>query len=658
MSALADSGAQNAVVAATSDVAAPRFGRRLLRKPVAIACLAYLVVIVVIAIVAPIVLPDVAHEEAGDLLAVRRGPSGDHLLGTDSLGRDVLQRLLVGARVTLLGVAEGLAVGLALGVPLGLAAGYFGGWVDRAVSWTGDLALSLPAIVIILVVLAVFPNSMATGMIAFGVLATPGLMRIVRAATLPVREELYIAAARVSGLSRSYIVARHVLPRIAGAIIVQASLLAAAALIVQSGLAALNLLVPAPAPSWGGMIGDGLEAIVLQPWLIWPPGVMVALTILALGLLGDAVRDAAAEGWSSSPPPTARRRRSAPAPVPATAARPQSSDIATTPRDDALLAVEGLSVVFDGPTGATTIVDDVSFSLEPGETVGVVGESGCGKTMTALAIVGMLPGRGRVDAGRIIFAGRDLTALPEQDLHRMRGSEIALVSQEPMVSLNPAFRVDWQLAEVVRRHHGVSRKAARTRVVELLRQVRLPEPETVARRYPHELSGGMAQRVAIARALAGEPRLLIADEPTTALDVTVQAEILDLLRELRHDRGMAVLLVTHDWGVVADICDRALVMYAGQIVERADLRPMFRQPLHPYTEALLASNPHHASDAKTLPTIPGTVPQPGQWPDGCHFHPRCRYATDACKAGRIALERPASERETRCIHHDRLLAKR
>jgi peptide/nickel transport system permease protein len=188
-----------------------------------------------------------------------------------------------------------------------------------------------------------------------------------------------------------------------------------------------------------------------------------------------------------------------------------------------------------------------------------------------------------------------------------------------------------------------------------LERVHLPDPEAVARRYPHELSGGMAQRVAIARALAGEPRLLIADEPTTALDVTVQAEILDLLRELQRARQMAILLITHDWGVVADICERAVVMYAGQVVERAEIMSILREPLHPYTEALLASNQYSAVEVEMLPSIPGGVPQPGQWPHGCHFHPRCGYATEDCRVRAIPLKRPVVKRETRCIHYEQLL---
>ncbi len=628
----------------------PRFLRRLLRRPTAILCLVYLALVVLVAIVAPFVWPDVSTEQAGDLFAARQGPSAEHLLGTDSVGRDVLQRLLVGTRVTMVAVAEALVVFVALGLPLGLAAGFLGGRVDRVLSWISDLTFSVPALIVVLVVLAVFPHNALMAMVTLGVLASPFLMRIVRSAALPLREELYVAAAQVSGLSRSYIVARHILPRIAGPIIVQAALFAGAALLVQTGLAYLNLLVAPPAPSWGGMFADGLTNLALQPWLIWPPGLAIAFTVLAFGLLGDAVRDATTETWQAPVRKPARERRRHRAAAPAAA-------IETPAAERPLLALEGVGVTFPASQGRdpVTVVDDVTFDVRGGETVGIVGESGCGKTMTAMAILGLLPGNGRVSAGRILFDGRDLAQAGEHEMRRLRGRQIGLVSQEPMVGMNPAFRVGWQIADCVRIHHGVSRQEASRRALELLARVQLPDPEAVARRYPHELSGGMAQRVSIARALSGEPRLLIADEPTTALDVTVQLEILRLLRDLQQERGMAILLVTHDWGVVADLCDRAVVMYAGQVVERADIVSIFRDPLHPYTQALLASNPHNHPEAETLLTIPGAVPKPGGWPQGCHFHPRCAHATDACREQAIPLERPAGQRETRCIHYEELM---
>jgi peptide/nickel transport system permease protein len=615
----------------------PRFVRRLLRRPVAIVACAYLAVLVGVAIVAPIAMPSVNSQNAGDLFGANRLPTWSHLLGTDTLGRDVLSRLLVGDRVTLVGVVEALVVVLVLAVPLGLAAGYLGGWTDRVVTWLADLTFSLPAVVIIIVVLSVFPASMLAGMATFGVIAAPGLMRVVRSATLPIREELYIKAAEASGLSRTYILTRHVLPRIAGVVIVQASLLAAVALGVQTGLAFLKLLVADPAPSWGGMVADGTTVLLLHPWLIIPPGATIAVTMIALSLLGDAVRDAAVENWS--------------APVRTKRAAVKAAPAAEVPAEVRLLTVQHLSVSFPGRDRDMRVVEDVTFDVATGEIVGIVGESGCGKSVTTSAIVGLLPGSGRIDGGSIWFDGSDLARASEAELRKLRGRKIAFVSQEPMVSLDPAYRVGFQIEEALRRHRGLSRAAARARALELLRDMHFVDPGAVARRYPHELSGGMAQRVALARALAGEPELLIADEPTTALDVTVQAEILDLIRELQMTRQMAVLVVTHDWGVVADLCDRVVVMYAGQIVERSDVQSMFDTPLHPYTEALLASNPHLAPEAATLPMIPGTVPPPGSWPAGCRFSARCRYAVPACAELEVAIEAPRQGHETRCIRY-------
>jgi peptide/nickel transport system permease protein len=625
--------------------------RRLLKRPAAVVSMVWLALIAIVAIVAPIALPHIADQSAGNVFKVLQGPSWQHPLGTDSVGRDVLERLLVGTRVTIIGVVEAVVATLAIGVPAGLAAGYLGGRTDRAVGWLTDLTLSLPGIAVVLVVLSIFPESMLAGMVTLGVILSPFTTRVVRSATLPIREERYIAAAQVAGLSRPYIMVRHVLSRIVGVVIVLASIYAATALVTQTGLAYLGLLVPLPAPSWGGMVGDGISAITNQPWLIWPPGVAMTLTVVAFGLLGDAVRDATAERWSSSQIHRPSKGRAAPRLGALTAApveAPGSSSVT-----DSLLSVQNLTVTFPSQ-GSVRVIDDVSFEIGAGETVGLVGESGCGKTVTAMSLIRMLPGGGEITAGRIVFDGRDLASLSEGELQRVRGSKIGLISQEPMVSLNPAFRVGWQLALSLRTHHGISRRKAHAAAIELLRSVRLPEPELVARRYPHELSGGMAQRVAIARALAGEPKLLIADEPTTALDVTVQAEILELLRDLQRERGMAILLVTHDWGVVADLCDRAVVMYAGQVVERGELKPLFRQPLHPYTRALLVSDPHNAPGRDRLPFIPGGVPKPGAWPRGCHFHPRCSYASAACHEQPISLECPVSGRETRCIHHDQL----
>jgi peptide/nickel transport system permease protein len=316
-----------------------------------------------------------------------------------------------------------------------------------------------------------------------------------------------------------------------------------------------------------------------------------------------------------------------------------------------VLSVQGLTVTI----GGTTVVQDVSFDVPPGKAIGIVGESGCGKSITARAILGLLPAGSAVTAGHIIFDGTDLTALSDKELNRVRGPGIAFISQDPANSLDPTFTVGSQLREVIRRHHPQSRREAQAEAQRLLRLVRLPDPDTILRRRPAELSGGMAQRVCIAMALAAKPKLLIADEPTTALDVTVQAEILALLRDLQHRLGMAVLLITHDWGVLADKCERAVVMYAGEVVETAGVDHLCAQPRHPYTAALLAANPHRARTGQPLPSIPGAVPKPGEWPTGCHFQSRCPFVQPACGKGSIPLTRVASGHLSRCIRTEELV---
>ena len=626
-----------------------QFVRRVAGRPVAAACLLYLALIVLIAIVAPVLLPGVDSELAGDISGALQGPSGEHVLGTYSLGRDVLLRLLVGTRVTLSAVLIALVVGLAISVPVGIIAGYYRGRVDRIVGRVVELGQALPGIVILLVVLTVFPNNTVAAMVAFGVIFSPSCIRIVRSAVLPVSEELYVDAAAVSGLTRPYIMFRHILPRVAGPIIISGALLAAAALLAQAGLAFLGLLAQPPAPSWGGMLNDGVQNIVVDAWLILPPGTAIALTTVAFGLLGDEVRDATAAVWQ--PPPRVHRHR----PLAAVSEEPPHTSFRS--HGSALLQLRRVSVDLPTRHGTVRVVSDASFDVFAGETLGLVGESGCGKTMTAMAILGLAAGGGMVSGGSIVFDGEELTQLPLKDLRRLRGRSIGLISQEPMVALNPAFTVGRQIEDCLRTHRRMSRRAARAAAIELLASVQLPDPEAVAQRYPHQLSGGMAQRVAIARALSGEPKLLIADEPTTALDVTVQAEILDLLRRLALDRGMAVLLVTHDWGVVADICDRTVVMYAGEVVERAPTPDIFSSPRHPYTRALLEANPHQAPEGSLLATIPGVVPAPGDWPIGCRFQFRCPFVTDDCRQMPVPLLQLDRQRQTRCINYEEVPAR-
>ena len=314
-----------------------------------------------------------------------------------------------------------------------------------------------------------------------------------------------------------------------------------------------------------------------------------------------------------------------------------------------LLEVHGLATAFEHEHGAARAVDGVSFTLEAGQVLGLVGESGCGKSVTALSLMRLVPPPGRVVAGEVLLEGRDLLALAERDMRHLRGPGMAMIFQEPMPSLDPVLRVGSQIAEAVRIHGGVGRRAAWDRAVELLGEVGIPEPATRARDYPHQLSGGMRQRVMIAMAISCSPKVLIADEPTTALDVTIQAEILDLLRTLRERHRMAVLLITHDLGVVAEQADAVAIMYAGHIVEYANVFEIFDRPLHPYTQALFRSMPSLGGRRERLEAIGGQVPDPFHLPSGCAFRDRCPRAVAMCATAVPPLVEKVADHRAACI---------
>jgi dipeptide transport system ATP-binding protein len=313
----------------------------------------------------------------------------------------------------------------------------------------------------------------------------------------------------------------------------------------------------------------------------------------------------------------------------------------------ALLEIENLSVEFPTQGGIMRAVDGVSLSLDEGEVLGVVGESGSGKSVTMLAVMGLIPYPGRVKADRLAFAGRDLLTMSESERRKLTGKDVAMIFQEPTTSLNPSFTIGFQLAETLRLHEGMDRKAARRRSIELLEQVGIPSAESRLSAFPHQLSGGMNQRVMIAMAIACNPKLLIADEPTTALDVTIQAQILDLLMTLQKERNMALVMITHNMGVVAETARRVMVMYAGQIMEERSATDLFASPQHPYTAALLAALPERSEGATRLATIPGVVPGLYDRPKGCLFSPRCAYATEHSRNVRPDL-RPWAGGQIRC----------
>jgi oligopeptide/dipeptide ABC transporter ATP-binding protein len=322
--------------------------------------------------------------------------------------------------------------------------------------------------------------------------------------------------------------------------------------------------------------------------------------------------------------------------------------------DTPLLEVQGLTVSFKTQSGVVTVVEDVDFAVPAGTTMGLVGESGSGKTVSSLSILQLLPRSATID-GSIRLDGRELLGLELNDLRKVRGNDISMIFQEPMTSLDPAFKVGDQIAEAARLHWGYGKAKAWERATEMLDLVGIPEPQRRVKDYPHAFSGGMRQRAMIAMALVCEPRLLIADEPTTALDVTIQSQILELLRSLQQQLGMAMIFVTHDLGVVANICDRVTVMYAGQVVEEGDVEGIFLNPRHPYTAGLLASMPQAVQRGERLRVIPGTVPRPERMPVGCRFHPRCEHAIAACEAAPPALVAVGSDRSVRCVRESELV---
>jgi len=548
--------------------------------------------------------------------------------------------VIYGGRVSLTGVAQALAIYLVLGLVFGVLAGYVRGVFEQIVVWVAEVSFAMPQIIVILAVLAIFANSSGAAMLALGLLGAPGLAVFVRGATRSVAEELYIGAARVSGLGPVRIMVRHIFPQITGPTIVQASIFSGTALLFQTGMDFLGLGTRPPTASWGSMVAEASVYMGRDIWMVMPAGLVIVVAIVALGLLGDALNDRRV---------SARQRETVALAPQESSADPDKPRAESARPSDALLVVRGLTV---RTRSGVPVIRDVAFDVREGGCLGIVGESGSGKTMSALALIDLLPSQLSVTEGSIWFAGRELTSMSDSERRSVRGTGIGMISQEPIASLDPRFTVRSQISEVLSHHTDLTATAREARVIALLEQVRIPDPAAVARKYPHQLSGGMAQRVSIACALAAEPRLLIADEPVTALDVTVQAEILELLRQLRQETGMAMILVSHDWGVIADSCDEAVVLYAGEVVETADIHELFSAPRHPYSYSLMRSNPENAEPRMPLPAIGGVVPAIGEWPRGCHFAARCPWAIDECRVAQIDLRFAVPGHGSRCVRDD------
>lgn len=582
--------------------------RRLLKNPMGVIALTVLIVMALLAMFAPLLAP--FDENFANISKTLASPDSTNILGTDSAGRDVWSRLLYGAQLTLLSALLCAAVAIAIGLPSGLIAGYYGGAFDATSNWVVSILMSLPGLIVLLAIRAAFGPSVWIAMLAFGILISPGYFRLTRSAVQSVRNELYVDAARVAGLSDSAIIGRHVFSVVRAPIIIQTAAVCGIAIAVQSGLEFLGLGDPSKA-TWGVMLNEGFKNVYLNSQLLLWPALAIGLTIGALVLLGNAVRDAledsdqvrevkALDDAESANTAAAMGATSGVGDLHHAAPKPRTRASKELPpveegTEHHLIKVSHLGVGYPQPDGTVKrVVDDVSFHVDRGEIVGIVGESGSGKSQTAFSILGLLPETARIVAGSIQFDGSYTVApsdelVDQRRLASLRGKRISYIPQEPMSNLDPAFTVGYQLVTPMMRVLGISKAEAKERALKLLADVGIPHPERTFAAYPHEISGGMAQRVLIAGAISCEPDLIIADEPTTALDVTVQAEVLDLLRELQSRLNIGVILVTHNFGVVADLCDRVVVMQNGRLVEEGTVREILRTPEHPYTRTLLAS---------------------------------------------------------------------
>ncbi|MEE1650299.1 dipeptide/oligopeptide/nickel ABC transporter permease/ATP-binding protein [Brachybacterium sp. J144] len=557
--------------------------RRVLKNPVGLVSFAVLVVVALLALLGGVLAPHDANQ--ADARAILAEPSAEHLLGTDGSGHDILSRLLVATQISLGAALVAAIVALVIGVTAGLLAGYYKGWLDSVFSWVTALTMALPGMIVLLAARAVVGPSVWWSMVIFGVLMSPGFFRLVYASVSAVREELYVDAARVAGLTDARIISRHILGVVRAPIIIQSAMVLGIAIAIQSGLEFLGIGDPGT-PTWGSMLKNGFDVMYRNPVTMAWPALAIGVTTVALTLFGNALRDELERSAART-----TRRRSATSAVreqhPATI-RHEDDERAAGRSGSALLEIEDLRIGYDLPDGSVKeVVRGIDLTVRRGEVHGLIGESGSGKTQTSFSVLGLLPAGGQLIGGSIRYDGQEIATADASRQSTVRGTKIAYIPQEPMSNLDPMFTIGSQLVEPLVKVVGLSKADARAKALELLGTVGIPDPQRTFDAYPHQVSGGMAQRVLIAGAISMGPDLLIADEPTTALDVTIQAEVLDLIRDLQEQMEMAVLLVTHNFGVVADLCDRVSVMQNGLLVEAGPVRTIFRDPQHPYTRSLL-----------------------------------------------------------------------
>ncbi|HNA88082.1 MAG TPA: dipeptide/oligopeptide/nickel ABC transporter permease/ATP-binding protein [Anaerolineales bacterium] len=582
-----------------------------------------LVVVILVAIFAPILAPyEQSSSKGAGIEDIYTPPAAAHWFGTDDAGQDIFTNFLFGARISLVVGFFAAFISIIIGGLFGLVAGFFGGrWETFLMRFT-DVMLVIPDLPLMVVIVALTKPSLFNIIFVIGILGWTTTARVVRSQTLAVKSRKFVLRARAIGAGKRHIVVRHILPLVMPILVVQAVLAISLAILNESALAFIGLGDPS-ALSWGQMLNFAFGRGAMSAgawWALFFPGFGIVWVVLGLTLFGQGLEQVLNPRLDTHHLMPGR-------PVVRNEAL-ESSMPAATP---ALLEVRNLSINYVTSEGKppARAVENVSFQLNKGELLGLVGESGCGKTTLMLALLKLLPAAGQVVNGNVFFNGKDLTLLTEEEMNTLRWSGISIIFQGAMNALNPVRTVGDQIAEAIfRQHPNYSREQATARVSELLELVGIAASQRDG--FPHQYSGGMRQRAMIAMALACDPQIVIADEPTTALDVMIQAQILELLDTLRKKLGLAVIFVTHDLGVVAELCDKVLVMYGGVTAEYANVDVIYNNPRHPYTQELLKAFPDLTKPKKKLSSIPGYPPRLDALPAGCRFAPRCPAAFDRC----------------------------
>ena len=566
--------------------------------------------------------------------------SEGHWLGTDQLGRDMLSRILWGTRVSLAVGITATLVAASIGSLIGLLAGYFGGYLDGTLMRGIDMLMAFPYILLALAIVAVLGPGLMNALYAIAIVNIPFFARNVRGVVVTLRNREFVDAARLSGKGDVRILVSEILPNVMPVIVITMSTTVGWMILETAGLSFLGLGAQPPQADLGSILGEGRRLIINAPHVATIPGLVIFILVMSINLLGDGVRDALDPRLKAG----ALRR-----PAARTKAMPEAK-AAVVGQQKGLLEVRALRTEFHVGHEIHQAVNSPSFHIEPGECLGIIGESGSGKSVTAMSLLGLVASPpGVIMAGQVIYKNENLAGVSDERLRQLRGGELAYIFQDPLSTLHPLFTVGDQLVEAMRAHQRLSYRDAWQKAVQLLEQVRIPNAKERARVYPHQLSGGMRQRVSIAMALANEPQLIIADEPTTALDVTVQAQILRLLNQLRREQNASLMFITHDFGVVAEMCDRVAVMYAGELVEIGPVKELLENPAHPYTRRLIACVPDVTKVQPQLTEIPGLPPQVNNLPVGCKFADRCDQVTDRCRQAPVELEALTDERQARCI---------